>query len=857
MPHPNKDSAVSNPQQTSPLSTKPAHRGLLRVLLAQWAKFAHRNPWAILAFTALVTVLAGASAAGLRVDTDLQRLLPDDAPQAEQMRRAVAKTGDLGYFGIVVEGEPAPEAEAKKEGQPKAPNAQVVDFATELARRLRDSPMVRQAVFKNPVEFLQDNAFVLLPVPQLEELEAQIEYEKYKSSPFYIEEDEDDTEEPNKELEEAKQKYEKLQALPPYQTSPDGRLLAVRVLPRNAVTNVRFVRKLHQFILDQVAELRPHYAEVTEVHIGGSLRNRLDEYTVVLKDVSDSATLGGFLILALLLIYYRNITTTLITLGCALLGLLWAAALVNLTLGFLNLLSATILVVLVALGIDHGIHLLRRYRAERERGMPSAEAIVSTFEDTGAAVAVSGLTTAFGFGVLTLTDFQGFAQLGVIAGLAVFLTPVAYFLVLPPIVSIAGERRWERSWGAPSAASSEKNKVANSTLAEAWLLGCSRIPAALAGGIMLALVVGGGVLASQLEYNDDFRSLMATVPEGQLARQKLKQVYGDTQTPGAVFFAPDLETRDELVAALQARREKNPESSIGRIRSRQDFLPSAAEQSQRLQIISRAARQVSDRVLESVKGEPLEDMLRRLKDAPDRPAVAEDDIPSSLRAVFETQDGSGDELILVYSRLDRRKARNAIAFAEELQPVELKGHTLHPAGDTLVMSEMMRLALEQGLYVFIASLIAMAAVLVVFFRRKFLIPFGALIAGLGLMVVGMRILVIDINFYNMVVFAAIVGLGIDTTIHLFSTVRGAQSRADAITRTASVLGPVTIAFLTTAIGYATMLASHHPGIRSLGALSVTGLTSTFVVATTFLLSWLIGRLPSTGPATRRHAANTD
>lgn len=307
-------------------------------LLGRWASFAMLHPWVVLTFTAMVTVLCGMSAIDLRVDTDLQRLLPDDAPQAERMRRAVQKTGDLGYFGIVLEADsvlqrdPNPDDPEQKD-RLRAPNPQAVALAQELSKRLRSSPMVRQVVFENPVEFLQDNAFVLLPLQQLEELHAQIEYEKYKSSPFYIEEEEE--EQPSDELEALRKRYERLQALTPYQTSADRRLLAVRVLPTNAVTNVRFVRKLHDFIRVQLAELRPQFPEVSATHVGGSLRNRLDEYSVVLSDVSNSAALGGVLILLLLLLYYRNLTTTWLTLGCALMGLLWAAAIVNLTLGFL------------------------------------------------------------------------------------------------------------------------------------------------------------------------------------------------------------------------------------------------------------------------------------------------------------------------------------------------------------------------------------------------------------------------------------------------------------------------------------------------------------------------------------------
>ena len=201
-------------------------------------------------------------------------------------------------------------------------------------------------------------------------------------------------------------------------------------------------------------------------------------------------------------------------------------------------------------------------------------------------------------------------------------------------------------------------------------------------------------------------------------------------------------------------------------------------------------------------------------------------------------------MVFVFSAVERKLARNAIAFSKDVAPIELAGQPYVAAGDTLVMAEMMRLALEQGLKVFLGALAAMTFVLMLFFGGHFWQPLLGLFGGLGLMAGIMLVGGIDLNFYNMAVLSAVVGVGIDAVIHVFSAWRDRKGEVNAVGLALhEVRGPVTMAIVTTLLGYASMLFSHHPGIRSIGVLSVIGLLATFFVAI-----WLFPRALS--PARR-------
>ena len=296
-------------------------------------------------------------------------------------------------------------------------------------------------------------------------------------------------------------------------------MVAMRILPRQAVTNIRFVRKMRAEILGLVEKARTGFPEIHTVSLGGSLRNRLDEYEIVIQDVKQSGQSAGILILLALLVYFRNLRKALLVLGSALVGLVWTAAIINQTLGFLNILSATVFVVLLGLGLDHGIHLLRRYRRARDAGSAPLDATVVTMGSTGRAVVVSALTTAVGFALLLFTGFRGFSHLGAIAALATILVPVVYFAIFPAVFALGGDKRWDLPWKTGGTASRKTSKTVvylspgkTTVRPMPWVL-----------PVLVTLALGGAAAGFGLHYNDDFRTLMGKPAAGELLRQKCRK----------------------------------------------------------------------------------------------------------------------------------------------------------------------------------------------------------------------------------------------------------------------------------------------------------------------------------------------
>ena len=805
-----------------------------------WLRVSQKHPVAVLCALAVLSALALPLAGSLRIDTDLKKLLPRTSKTVQQMDIAIAKVGDLGYFSIVVESSDTDES---------------IRFVKEMAQRLESSEYVRTVIYKNPVDFLKTNRFLLMNVEQLDELHAYILQQRRARSPFNLGLDDDpapETPEPTPDpgLEKIKRDYASLEKMTRYHLSDDGRTLAMQIRPKNAVTNLGFVRRMYAFLAEDALALKASggYPDDMTVEVSGSLRNKLDEYGIVVDDIKRSTVLSGLLVIVVLLAFFRNPVSVVVLLIPLAAGLTWTFALAYAALGFLNTISAMLFVVLFGLGIDHGIHLLKRFLQHGEGSI--SEALDATFTETGRAVWVSALTTAGGFAVMLLNDFKGFTHLGFIAASSMILITLAYFMGLPALIILAV--KWGLLKRAPEGQVTQHRMWMWSALGRL----SERIPTRVGNAIGIFIIVAGLASASQLRFNFDFDTLKGTNAASEKVKAKQAKVYKESLTPGAILFAPDDSIQDELLLALEARKLADTDQpTIGRILSMRDFLPN--DQEARLEKIRESARLITPLLLRKVKDRQLRKMLRSLRDSTNLEFITFEDVPAQIKSFFKPQDGSDDRMIFIFPSIERRHGRMAMAFADDMFPVRAGGRDYIPTGDALIFAELLRAVKTQGLVIFGLSLLGIAGLLALQFRsrRATFATLLGLVGGLSLMTGVIFVFGVDINFYNMVIFAAVVGMGIDSIIHLYSRWETSRNSGEATTPSGSHAGaaltrlgaPITAAMLTTAAGYVGMISSAHPGLRSIGILAVVGLGSCFLVAVTIFPVYLRSQEhPTTG-----------
>ena len=162
------------------------------------------------------------------------------------------------------------------------------------------------------------------------------------------------------------------------------------------------------------------------------------------KSLLDAYLKGGLYavvaILVILLVDFRNPFLVMLALVPLLIASLWTLLGMQLFGIPFNPANLVIIPLLVGIGVDNGIHVVRHFL-----GAESPEAEVAG-TSTGRAITLSSLTTMAGFGSLAIARHQGIHSIGALLTLAMASCLVASLVVLPAVLRILPARVRRRLW---------------------------------------------------------------------------------------------------------------------------------------------------------------------------------------------------------------------------------------------------------------------------------------------------------------------------------------------------------------------------------------------------------------------------
>ena len=261
-----------------------------------------------------------------------------------------------------------------------------------------------------------------------------------------------------------------------------------------------------------------------------------DEMVASQQDTTNASWLALAGVCLLYLVVYRRVRYPLMTVGTLLVGTAWTLGLLTLTVGHLNILSATFAVMLIGMG-DYGVLWVTRYEQERGGGLDLVSAMGVTARSVGPSILTAGLTTALAFYAAMLADFQAVAELGWIAGSGVLLCALACFLIMP-----AALRLWDRESERPALIVPIYGRAT-------WLPVLARRPG-LVLGAGAAVTVVLAILASKISYDHNLLNLQATNLDSVKWEQTLIE-----HTAGASWHALSYTATPQEALSLKTRFE--------------------------------------------------------------------------------------------------------------------------------------------------------------------------------------------------------------------------------------------------------------------------------------------------------------
>lgn len=211
-----------------------------------------------------------------------------------------------------------------------------------------------------------------------------------------------------------------------YTTLDQGRIHVLMVQPADLRHEQGAILRLRECI-----ELTRPEVPGVNVAITGEAVLRADEMKYAGRDTEMAALISLVLTALLFVIGCRAIRGPLVATLCVLIGIAYTLGFATVTAGRLNLLSMTVVPIVIGLAIDYGVHLFFRYEEELRRGRDRLHAMRQALEFTGVGITTSALTIAGAFYFMVFTGFQGMREMGLIAGTGIVLCLLPMFTLLP------------------------------------------------------------------------------------------------------------------------------------------------------------------------------------------------------------------------------------------------------------------------------------------------------------------------------------------------------------------------------------------------------------------------------------------
>lgn len=801
-----------------------------------------RYPIRILIVCVITAVIGFLLAINLKIDNDLSKLIPQKYPSVQALNTLREQVGAENELAVAIE---SPSFEVNKKFA-----EMLISKTMALKNPETADNFFTRAEFRRETSFLENNALYFATEKELDLLEEylinRIDEARLEANPFYfeLEEKETKTDSLHEDLEDM---YDELIGSE-YLVSEDSLTLAIKFYPAGSQTDIEFIRSVYSTMQHLIDEMNPaSFHPEMEVTLAGRLLRMLIEVETITKDVKDSFGIGVLMVLGVAVLYFlyksshlskgaefsfrkllhELIRTPSIVIVMALplvLSLCWTFGIVFLLFENLNIMTSTLGLVLFGMGIDFGIHFFARYNEERETEGSITKALITTFMTSGQAIAVVGITTSAAFFVLSIADFKGFSEFGIIAGMGIIFSIIAYVVFLPALLSIL-EQFHLLNLKFAAASKPERLKITRTRR-----LANAALPLILI--VSISLTVYSVIKIPETSFNYNFGELEPEFVRYQTVSRKVDQAYSDKGTRNSAYIITDTPEDAEKVAAVLHQRIENDEVSptVGSIEIFQDRFPLTKEASEnKLSRISDIREKFNDPFLQGQDNQ----QLQRLKRAASTTMpISLNEVPDFIRNPFTSKNGEIGTLVIIHPSVGLSDGRNSINFSDDVGQVALGNGKIYYAGSTsIVASDMLRLMINEVPLMVLLTIIIIIALKFLFLRglkwtllallplaTSFIWLFG-LIHSFGL----------QLNFYNLVVLPTILGIGDDSGIHITHRyVEEGKGRISSVLR--STGEHVTISALTTMVGFGGLLFSIHPGMVSIGKLAILGILFTLIAA---------------------------
>ncbi len=577
---------------------------------------------------------------------------------------------------------------------------------------------------------------------------------------------------------------------------------------------------------------------------------------IVVEDEYREATESGMapligiallLIAALLLLFTRTISDTLLTLAGLILSLTWIVGMEGWLgpngiglIGPPSSLTAMVPVIIISLTVDYAIQAISHYREQRLEGEPVVSAVRIGLRNVTVPLTLAAVTTIVSLLATLFSPIGVIGDFGVVAGLGVGMSLIVMLTLLPAGRTIIDRRREAR--GTLAAPRPMANALPGiSTVAEQLGRWVTRWPAPYIVAIIL-VTIGLGFAATDLKSEFSIRDIL---PRGGSVVQDMNTleaaVGGSTEIASLLVKAEATETRtllnlQDLTAAFEDE-SRRPEAVAGPIQTSyyshlRDWIVDSGEPGDNYdRELERLFREASAEV--ELDPQKMQEVLDKLVEKE----------PELAHFLFNDPDGI-DTMLLQFPTYLGDPVQSRM-IQEETEKLWFGDDDAITAISGEIVAVAVTDQITDGQTEAISTTIAVAlGILSIFFwvtlRQPALgvVAVGPIVFVLICVLGTMALLNIPYTLVTSIITALSIGIGVDYTIHIIHRYREEYFRLRnperAAIRTLATTGSALLgSALTTALGFGVLIAS------PLTASQQFGITATITIVYSLIVSILV------------------
>ena len=841
---------------------------------ARYVNFVERNKWkAFLVILAIFVLSLIPTVLKLQIHTDLATLLPEGTPSVIALEESYHRFGSTDRFMIAI--------------QAKDPYlvARLQDSIQEYIDANWQDDIISRPQVKNDNSFFTKNALIYLPVEHLERIrdnldEIQLEIGR-KNGPLVVDllaDSTSGTEAPKKERvwfdanlpqalglpDEAADAFESFfksrdssgtevekKDLGPKRNLPKE--LKTRLIGEdkhdstlfNGVVQCKLVRPSTDVDFVKHILLRSDtllakfnavdYGQPVLMTVEGSYEG-LNEVNDIMSDSTISMVIAVILIFLIVAVFFRSpVKAPLLMLAQVLLACSLAMCFTTFYYGALNPFTVLVTSIILGMGVDYSIHFM----GTCQRCFTACGDLKLAMEQTVAKLLrpmfLAALTTIAGLLSLLIAKFVGFYEFGVISAVGILFSFLTAIFAMPVFIFIAG--------GLPP-------RPRNSFFPKAWsdekIVGFFKRAAVV--GLVFSVVMA--FFCPNLEFEYNFKNLRRP-PKENVEQVKKSISTGNalasnrkSSTPAAVM-ATRAELLDSLYDTLMVRMHTEHDSTLRSFLTLKTFLPSQADQQARMEVIDEIKELAEARVFDRATGDDSVNIATLRNLAEEVSPFTVDSLPEWAVDLLKEKDGSVGKIGFIYGRYNSSDAREAAEWQDRFGHWEFGGEKLKVFSSQFILADVVRAVKYDSMRMAFVVILVIIAILALSLRKPKLVAISAASLLIGLLwsagLLGLMNVLIGlghIGIYNVVVIPAVLGLAIDSTIHLL--VGWTQDKSFTPRTLVDNVGRLVMASsVTTAAGFAGALGVEHRGLRTIGELATTSILAFLLASLIFTVFFAI------------------